>query len=180
MAIDVAPAAVQTAWSDVPTLWVGSDGNRKRSRPAQPPDRCIQDIFPEGAGRPDGPWSAVEDKDGFIWSPYYGRGNEVTRLNPNTGELIRFPLPFKKTAGIHSAIPSPDGTIWFTEAALSKIGHLNPSTEEITEYENLYPDGKPAGTHTIRVDESGKIWTSGGSTISSFDPATKQFTHYGT
>jgi len=126
-----------------------------------------------------GPWSAVEDKDGMIWSPYYGRGNEVTRLNPNTGELIRFPLSFTKTAGIHSAIPAPDGTIWFTEAALSKIGHLNPFTEEISEYENLYPDGKPAGSHTIRVDESGKIWTSGGTTISSFDPKTKEFTHYG-
>ncbi len=126
-----------------------------------------------------GPWSAVEDKDGMIWSPYYGRGNEVTRLNPNTGELIRFPLPFKKTAGIHSAIPSPDGTIWFTEAALSKIGQLNPDTEEIKEYENLYPDGKPAGTHTVRVDDGGKVWTSGGSTISSFDPKTKEFTHYG-
>jgi len=126
-----------------------------------------------------GPWSAVEDKDGMIWSPYYGRGNEVTRLNPNTGELIRFPLSFKKTAGIHSAIPAPDGTIWFTEAALSKIGRLNPFTEEISEYENLYPDGKPAGSHTIRVDESGKVWISGGTTISSFDPKTKEFKHYG-
>src|SRR5437870_5237728 len=115
----------------------------------------------------------------MIWSPYYGRVNEVTRLNPNTGELIRFPLPFKKTAGIHSAIPSSDGTVWFTEAALSKIGHLNPDTEEITEYENLYPDGKPAGTHTVRVDENGRVWTSGGTTISSFDPKTKEFTHYG-
>ena len=115
----------------------------------------------------------------MIWSPYYGRGNEVTRLNPNTGELIRFPLSFKKTAGIHSAIPAPDGTIWFTEAALSKIGHLNPFTEEISEYENLYPDGKPAGSHTIRVDESGRVWISGGTTISSFDPKTKQFSHYG-
>jgi virginiamycin B lyase len=115
----------------------------------------------------------------MIWSPYHNRGNEVVRLNPNTGELTRFPLPFEKTAGIHSAIPSPDGTVWFTEAAQSKIGQLNPITKEITEYPNLLPNGQPAGAHTIRVDENAQVWVSGGVTISRFDPKTKQFTHYG-
>ncbi|HLJ22544.1 MAG TPA: carboxypeptidase-like regulatory domain-containing protein, partial [Candidatus Acidoferrales bacterium] len=33
------------------------------------------------------PWSASPDKDGNFWIPYYGRGNEVARLNPTTGEL---------------------------------------------------------------------------------------------
>src|SRR5256885_16134388 len=63
--------------------------------------------FPATKGQ--GPWSAVEDKDGMFWIPYYGRGNEVVRLNPKTAELTRFPRPFTKTAGIHSAIPAPDG-----------------------------------------------------------------------
>ena len=125
-----------------------------------------------------GPWSAVEGKDGMIWIPYYGRGNEVVRLDPKTGELTRFPLPSAKTAGIHSAIPAPDGTVWFTEAAQGKIGHLNPHTKEITEYQNSMPDGQSAGTHTIRVDESGNVWTSGGPTISRFDPETKKFIHF--
>jgi virginiamycin B lyase len=125
-----------------------------------------------------GPWSAVEDKDGKIWMPYYGRGNQVVRLDSKTGELTRFPLPFEKMAGIHSAIPSPDGTVWFTEAALGKIGHLNPLTKEITEYQNSRPDGKPSGTHTVRVDASGQVWTSGGPAISRFDPKTREFTHY--
>jgi len=57
-----------------------------------------------------GPWSAVEDKDGMMWIPYYGRGNEVVRLNPKTAELTRFPLPFTETAGIHSVIPAPCGS----------------------------------------------------------------------
>jgi len=125
-----------------------------------------------------GPWSAVEGNDGMIWSPYYGRGNEVVRLDPKTGELTRFPLPFAKTAGIHSAIPSPDGTVWFTEAALGRIGHLNPRTKEITEYQNSQPDGRPSGTHTIRVDASGYVWSSGGPAISRFDPETKKFIHF--
>ena len=102
--------------------------------------------FPSIKGQ--GPWSAVEDKDGMFWIPYYGRGNEVVRLNSKTAELTRFPLPFTKTAGIHSAVPAPDGTVWFTEAALGKFGHLNPATKEMVEYQNTpLPDGTPTG-HT--------------------------------
>ena len=133
--------------------------------------------FPAIKGQ--GPWSAVEDKNGMFWIPYYGRGNEVVRLDPKTAELTRFPLPFTKTAGIHSAIPAPDGTVWFTEAALGKFGHLNPATKEIVEYQNTpLPDGKPTGTHTIRVDEQGHVWTSGGPAITMFDPVTKNFSHF--
>ena len=126
-----------------------------------------------------GPWSAVEDKDGMFWIPYYGRGNEVVRLNPKSAELTRFPLPFDKTAAIHSAVPAPDGTVWFTEAALGGIGHLNPLTKEITEYRDKAPTGRPIGKHTIRVDQEGNVWTSGGP-ISRFDPTTKEFTHFDT
>lgn len=126
-----------------------------------------------------GPWSAVEDKDGMLWIPYYGRGNEVVRLNPKTAELTRFPLPFEKTAGIHSVIPAPDGTVWFTEAALGGIGHLNPATKEITEYRDKTPEGRPIGKHTIRVDDAGNVWVSGGP-ISRFDQKTKEFSHYNT
>ncbi len=52
-----------------------------------------------------GPWSAVEDKEGMMWIPYYGRGNAVVRLDPKTGEQTSFPLGFAKKAGIHSAVP---------------------------------------------------------------------------
>jgi virginiamycin B lyase len=126
-----------------------------------------------------GPWSAVEDKDGMMWIPYYGRGNEVVRLNPKTAELTRFPLPSSQTAGVHSVIPARDGTVWFTEAARGKIGQLDPATKEITEYQNSpLPDGKRTGTHTIRVDERGMVWVSGGPAISMFDPKTEEFKHF--
>jgi len=132
-------------------------------------------LAPKGLG----PWSAVEDKDGMMWIPYYGRGNEVVRLNPKTAELTRFPLPFAKTAGIHSAVPAPDGSVWFTEAAMGKIGRLNPATKEIVEYQNSpLPNGRRTGTHTVRTDEKGRVWTSGGPAISMFDPLTKEFSHF--
>ncbi len=132
-----------------------------------------------GAPKGLGPWSAVEDKNGMFWIPYYGRGNEVVRLNPNTAELTRFPLPFLKTAGIHSAVPTADGNVWFTEAALGKIGSLNPFTKEIVEYQNSpLPDGRRTGTHTVRMDDKGRVWSSGGPAISMFDPLTKEFSHF--
>jgi virginiamycin B lyase len=114
----------------------------------------------------------------MVWIPYHNRGNEVVRLDPNTGELKRYPLPFTETAGIHSAIPASDGTVWFTEAEKGRIGRLNPRTGEITEYQNTLPNGRRAGSHTVRVDDRGFVWTSGGPMISRYDPETKKFQHF--
>lgn len=132
-------------------------------------------VAPNGMG----PWSAAEDKDGMLWIPYYGRGNAVVRLNPDTGEQTSFPLPFVKTAGIHSAVPGPDGHVWFTEASLGRIGRLDPKTKEITEFQNpRLPDGKRTGAHTLRVDDRGLVWVTGGPAITMFDPKTEKFQHY--
>ena len=126
-----------------------------------------------------GPWSGVEDRDGKIWIPYYGRGNEVIRLDADTAEMTHFKLPFARTAGIHSVIPSADGTVWFVETALGRIAQLDPATKEIREFQPPpLPDGKKTGAHTIRVDERGLVWTSGGPVISMYDPKTQGFRHY--
>jgi len=124
------------------------------------------------------PWSAAPDKDGNFWMPFYGRGNEVARLNPKTGEVKRFPLPFEQTAGVHSAFPTPDGNVWFTEFALNRIAKLDPRSGKITEYQDSgdVPGERP-GKHTIRVDARGNAWTSG-SPLSKFDPETGKFTHF--
>jgi len=143
--------------------------------------RAMNIAYVEYDFQPDkgqGPWSAVEDKDGMMWIPYYGRGNQVVRLNPNTAELTRFRLPFEETAGIHSAVPSPDGTVWFTEAALGRLGQLDPKTGKITEFQNTPENGRRNGTHTVRVGQDGQIWSSGGPMISMLDLKTKQFKHW--
>ena len=62
---------------------------------------------------------------------------------------------------------------------MGKIGHLNPVTKEITEYPDTMPDGRRVGKHTVRVDESGYVWTSSGP-ISRFDPKTKEVKHFET
>jgi len=133
--------------------------------------------FPAQLGQ--GPWSAVEDKEGKLWIPYYGKGNEVVRLDPKTAELKRYPLGFSKKAGIHSAVPALDGSVWFTEAALGRIGRLDPETGKITEFPNPpLPNGTRTGAHTVRVDERGLVWASGGPAITQFDPKTEKFQHF--
>lgn len=171
------------------TSTFGPDAAKPRSPADLPEYKNLQRTFSDEAmnivyveydvsGTAGLPWSAVPDKDGNFWIPYYGRGNEVARLNPKTGELSHFHLPSDQSAGVHSVIPAPDGTVWFTEFFLNKIAHLDPSTKEITEYQDEGPvPGQRPSKHTIRIDHQGRLWMSG-SPYSSFDPQTKKFTHY--
>src|SRR5262249_4878819 len=126
-----------------------------------------------------GPWSAVEDKEGMMWIPYYGRGNAVVRLDPRPGGQTSVRLGVATEAGVHSAVPGIDGSVWFTEFALGRIGRLDPASKQITEYQYpSLPNGARTNAHTIRVDGRGLVWTSGGPAISMFDPKTEKFQHY--
>ncbi len=115
------------------------------------------------------PWSAHPDKDGNFWVPYYGRANKIARLDPTTGEMQEFAVPYAGTAAIHSAVPAPDGSVWLTEQGSNKLGKWDPKTQQITEYQDSW------GKHTIRVAPDGMVWSTGG--LSRFDPKTEQFTH---
>lgn len=131
------------------------------------------------AERGMGPWSAVEAPDGKMWIPYYGRGNAVVQLDPDTGEMTPFQLPFEHTAGIHSVYPAKDGSVWFVETALGKIARLDPKTKEITEYKSpSTTEGKRVGAHTIRVDDAGIVWVSGGPVITKFNPQSGEWKHF--
>jgi len=57
-----------------------------------------------------------------------------------------------------------------TENAARKLAVLDPETGKITEY----TPPKGAGTHTLREDSKGNIWTS--NKITKFDPHSQQFT----
>jgi len=119
------------------------------------------------------PWSAVPDKNGNVWIPYNGPVNKIARLDPKTGELEDFPVSSPDVLRIHSAVPAPDGTVWFSEQFKNKIGRLDPKTKQVTEYE-----APPGGsTHTIRVDSKGMVWSTG-NPLNRFDPETHKFTGF--
>ena len=128
------------------------------------------------------PFSAAPDKNGYVWIPNFGVANKITRLDPKTGEMADFPVPNIGTAGVHSAVPAADGSVWLTEQGANKLGRWDPVTHEITEYQDPYLPGKEGvaagGTkHTVRLDPSGNAWSSG-YPLSKFDPKTKEFTHF--
>lgn len=128
------------------------------------------------------PFSAAPDKDGNLWIPNHGAANSITRLNPRTGEMQDFKVPHVGSAGVHSAVPAPDGSVWLAEQGSNKLGRWDPATQQITEYQDPYLPGKEGiedggQKHTLRLDSSGKVWTSG-RPLTRFDPETKKFNRF--
>ena len=130
------------------------------------------------------PFSAAPDKNGIVWMPFFGRANKIGRLDPATGAIQEFTVPNQDTAGIHSAVPAPDGTVWIGEQAGNRFGKWDPKTQTITEYKDTYQPGMEGledggSKHTVRVDPSGKVWgTAVRSSLTAFDPKTREFTHF--
>ena len=125
------------------------------------------------------PFSAAPAKDGSVWIPNFGIANKISRLNPKTGEMQDFPVPNIGTAAIHSAIAAPDGSVWLTEQASNKLGHWDPATQKITEYQDTYMPGKEGteeggSRHTVRIDAKGMVWSSG-YPLTRFDPETGKY-----
>src|SRR5262249_508962 len=79
------------------------------------------------------PWSAAPDKDGNLWVPYRFLANKIAKLNPSNGHVDEFFIPNQDIAEIHTAVPAPDGSVWFNEIRPDKIAKLDPRTQQITE-----------------------------------------------
>src|SRR5580704_13858295 len=88
------------------------------------------------------PFSAAPDKDGYVWIPNFGVANKISRLDPKTGEMKDFSVPNIGTAAVHSAVPAADGSVWLTEQGSNKLGRWDPSTKQITEFQDAYLPGK--------------------------------------
>ena len=128
------------------------------------------------------PFSAAPDKNGYLWIPDFGVANKITRLDPKTGEMQDFPVPNAGTAGVHSAVPAPDGSVWLAEQGSNKLGRWDPATQKVSEYQDQYVAGKEGiedggSKHTVRIDPAGKVWVSGVPLVR-FDPETQKFTRF--
>jgi virginiamycin B lyase len=129
------------------------------------------------------PFSAAPDTEGKLWIPDMGAVNTIGRLDPKTGNVQEFTVPNHGVASIHSAIPALDGSVWLTEQAPNKLGRWDPKTQLITEYQDAYKPGfeglEDGGSkHTVRVDSSGRVWSTSATVLSVFDPKTNEFSHF--
>jgi virginiamycin B lyase len=73
-------------------------------------------------------------------------------------------------------IQAPDGTIWWVGQFGNLLGHLDPKTGEMKEYQ-LPPNSFP---HTVELDHSGTPWFTGNKngSVGKLDPATGKITMY--
>jgi len=119
--------------------------------------------------------------------------DELFRLDPETGETQRFPIPddglplggvfatggsplvpnSNAHVGPHSLQVGPDGSVWVTLALGNRLGHFDPKTGQWTLHamsEGFYP-------HTLRVDAEGRVWftIAGSNHVARFDPASGSF-----
>ena len=130
------------------------------------------------------PFSAAPDKDGKLWIPDMGSANTIGHLDPNTGAIQEFTAPNSFAAGIHSAVPGPDGSVWFSEQAANKVARWDPQTKLITEYQDTYKDGMQGledggSKHTVRVDAKGRVWgTAVFNNLTVYDPKNNEFSHF--
>lgn len=77
----------------------------------------------------------------------------------------------------HDPLAAPDGTIWFTGHMANLLGHIDPKTGEVKEYQTSIPQ---SGPHGLVMDKQGNIWFTGNfkGYIGKFDPKTGKFTEY--
>ncbi len=130
------------------------------------------------------PFSAAPDKDGKLWIPDMGSVNTLGHLDPKTGVVQEFTAPNSFAAGIHSAVPAPDGSVWISEQAANKVGRWDPQTKLITEYQDTYKKGMEGledggSKHTVRVDSKGRVWGSAVfNNLTVYDPRNNEFSHF--
>ncbi len=117
----------------------------------------IERITPTGqitAGfAPGGPDLAV-GTDGNL---YTALGNTIERVTPN-GTITNFAIP-APNAFAESITASPDGTIWFEETSVDKVGRLDPTTGTVTEIQlesGAFYEAPSFGGITATAD--GSVW----------------------
>ena len=125
------------------------------------------------------------DQRGNLWFAAGGGGyaslsdvplnNKIGRLSPD-GTITEFDTPTLESAPTSLKV-APDGTVWFTLRAVSKIGRLDPDTGAIREFDLPTPNAGPTG---LAVDKNGVVWFTEklASKVGRFEPATGRFEEF--
>jgi streptogramin lyase len=102
------------------------------------------------------------DGKGIVWFTLTG-SEQLGRLDPVSGEFTIINLPTHKPMGIAGTtqpygidINPADGGVWYGRLFSDIIGHIDPKTLAITEY-----DSPVSGPRRMHFDKQGILWVTG-------------------
>jgi virginiamycin B lyase len=98
------------------------------------------------------PYDVAVDADGIVWFTESGESGAIGRLDPTTGAFTETPVPGGSPR--HIAVSS-DGKVWFTDRFNHRVGYLDPSNDEVTQFDTLTPN---AGPEDIVAAPDGSVW----------------------
>jgi len=108
------------------------------------------------------PHTVREDAAGIIWFTI-AFSNQVGRFDPASGDMKVITLPDTASLSMPGttipygvAVNPLDGGIWYAKLASDKIGHIDPRTLAITEY-----DSPVRAPRRQRFDRDGNLWVAG-------------------
>jgi virginiamycin B lyase len=103
--------------------------------------------IPSAKGIPVG---ITSGPDGVLWFTEVNV-NKIGRIDPATHIITEYPIPTPKSGAAEGITSGPDGAIWFSEGGTgdtdngaNKIGRIDLTTHQITEYPTLSPGSGPA------------------------------------
>ena len=120
------------------------------------------------------PYGIKVGPDGYLYVAFNGE-NAIGQVHPTTLEINYLPIPHEDTRIRRLDIAS-DGTIWYVNSSRGKIGHLDPRTGEVREWDS--PSGPKSHPYAIAVIDDVVWYNESGQrpdALVRFDPAAETF-----
>jgi len=138
-------------------LWVADGPNGRWLSYDTKYDKFASFQWPKGHGNAGGNSMAVHP-DGTIYAT--GLGKEVRALNPEKVEFKFYESPSaggKQEPGAYGLAVAGDGSVWWAEDNIDKMGRIDPVTGKIDEYKIPYGEGH-AFPRRMNGDANGDLW----------------------
>ena len=138
-------------------LWVADGPNGRWLSYDTKYDKFASFQWPKGHGNAGGNSMAVHP-DGTIYAT--GLGKEVRALNPEKVEFKFYESPSaggKQEPGAYGLAVAGDGSVWWAEDNIDKMGRIDPVTGKVEEYQIPYKEGH-AFPRRMNSDANGDLW----------------------
>jgi streptogramin lyase len=138
-------------------LWVADGPNGRWLSYDTKYDKFASFQWPKGHGNAGGNSMAIAS-DGTIYAT--GLGKEVRALNPEKVEFKFYESPSagaKQEPGAYGLAVAGDGSVWWAEDNIDKMGRIDPKTGQVEEYQIPYKEGH-AFPRRMNTDAHGDLW----------------------